>query len=241
MPVPLIGVTASRVFTEAGFPAMRILEAYVQAVSQAGAAPVLIPLGLTDEALRVIAARLDGIVFTGGGDILPQVYGADDHPAVDGVDADRDRVEIDLVKEVARSKLPFLGICRGIQVINVALGGTLYADIPDQFSGALKHDFSSDTEREVLAHAVEVDKNSRLAGILGITHTGVNSLHHQGLLQLAPGLKPVAYAPDGLVEAIELEGHPFGLAVQWHPEWMQKYAPMRALFKAFVTAAHRNA
>mgnify|MGYP001139041284 CR=1 FL=1 len=234
---PLIGVTVFRTKTQSGLPALSVTDAYVQALHQAGAAPLLIPLGAPEAALQAIVDRLDGVLLTGGGDIVPDTFGGQPHPRVGDVDADRDRIEISLVKRLVAQKRPFLGICRGIQVINVALGGTLYTDIADQHAGALRHDNYPDIPRDFLAHTVEVSETSRLAQILGHTRHQVNSLHHQAACQLAPGLKPTAYAPDGILEAVELPDHPFGLGVQWHPEWLQAHAPMRALFSAFVQAA----
>jgi putative glutamine amidotransferase len=134
--------------------------------------------------------------------------------------------------------MPVFGICRGLQVINVALGGTLYEDLDDQFPNALKHDYYDDQPRDYLAHTIRVETDSRLARILGSSSTEVNSLHHQGIRRLAPSLRASAFAPDGLIEATELLEYPFGLAVQWHPECLQAYAPMRHLFQAFVDAAN---
>ena len=238
---PLIGVTIFRTKTQSGLPAQSVTEAYIQALLQAGAAPLLIPLGTPDAALQAILDRLDGVLFTGGGDVAAEVFSGLPHPRVGDVDPDRDRVEIFLVQRVVEQKRPFLGICRGIQVINVALGGTLYTDIADQHAGALHHDNYPDIPRDYLAHTVAVSAESRLAGILGQTQVEVNSLHHQALQRVAPGLTPTAYAPDGILEAVELPGHPFGLGVQWHPEWLQAHEPMRALFRAFVQAAQDGA
>ena len=141
------------------------------------------------------------------------------------------------MREAVRQGVPFLGICPGLQLINVGLGGTLYADIAAQRPGALRHDYYPDYPRDYLAHAVEIRTGSRLAGILGDARVEVNSLHHQGIDRLAPGLTSVASAPDEIVEAVELPEHRFGLAVQWHPEWLGEHAPMRALFQDFVRAA----
>lgn len=237
MAAPVIGVTTSRMLNKQGLPAIYVMEAYVQAVAQAGGAPLLVPLGLGEQELQGIVARLDGVLLTGGGDIDPQQYMADGHPRVSEVDQDRDRVEIRLFKDVLQARLPFLGICRGLQLVNVALGGTLYTHITDQHRGALEHSFFPDWPRSHLAHTVQVEQGSWLASILGEQAIQVNSLHHQGVHKLAPGLQVSACAPDGLVEAIELSGHPFGLAVQWHPEWLLNQAGMRSLFRAFVEAA----
>ena len=135
---------------------------------------------------------------------------------------------------------PFFGICRGAQVVNVALGGNLYTHIEDQHPDALKHDYYPDYPRNRLSHPVRVEEGSRLAGIVDEPVLQVNSLHHQGIKGLAPTLKPVAYAPDGIIEAVELSDHPFGLAVQWHPEWLTDQQPMRNLFKAFVDSARKR-
>jgi putative glutamine amidotransferase len=197
----------------------------------------MIPLGLSPELLENLLARLDGILFTGGGDIDPAFYGAAPHPRVGDVDLDRDGVELYLLEKAVSQEVPFLGICRGLQLINVGLGGTLYTDITAQRAGALRHDYYPDYPRDYLAHTVDVRTDSRLTGILGNSPVEVNSLHHQGIDRLAPDLVQVASAPDGIVEAVELPDHPFGLAVQWHPEWLGAHAPMRALFEAFVQAA----
>jgi putative glutamine amidotransferase len=236
MSLPLIGITASRINNSKGFPSMMVMEAYIRAIAQAGAAPVVIPLGISKEDLQAIVSHLDGVLFTGGGDIRPQVYGSQDHSKVNAIDDDRDRIELDLFHLLSDSSKPYLGICRGIQMINVAMGGTIYEDILDQCPGALNHD-RSHYSRGYLAHPVDVTDDSRLRQILGASQVEVNSLHHQGLRQLAPGVRATAFAQDGLVEAIEVPGHAFGLAVQWHPEWLQEYQPMRELFQAFVQAA----
>jgi putative glutamine amidotransferase len=139
----------------------------------------------------------------------------------------------------AYSRIPFLGICRGIQVINVALGGTLYADIAGQFSEEIRHDCYPDLDRDQPAHDVAIAPGSRLAQVLGMTRVATNSMHHQAVRQLAPGLVATAYAPDGLLEAFEIPEHAFGLAVQWHPECMPDSPPMQLLFRAFAEAAGR--
>ncbi len=237
MGLPAIGLTGHRERNESGRASHALSEKYIQAVAQAGGAPVILPLGLPEEQVCELATRLDGLLFTGGGDVHPQRYGSAMHPLVDSVDEDRDRTEILLVQEAARLAKPFFGICRGIQVINVALGGTLYEDILDQMPGAQPHAYSSEWPRNHLAHPVRIQEDTRLAHILGGTSVLVNSLHHQGIRQLAAGAQAVGWAPDGLIEAIELPGHPYGVAVQWHPEWLQEHEPMRELFRAFVEAA----
>lgn len=237
MPTPLIGLTSFRSLNRSGLTLLAATEQYIQAVSQAGGAPLLIPLGLPDDQLQHIFERLDALLFTGGGDIHPRRFERPLDTYCADVDEDRDRVEISLLQQAARRGLPFLGICRGFQVANVALGGDLYTDILAQHPGAQRHDYYPDIPRDYLAHSVSITPGSRLHQIIGAAEAQVNSLHHQGARRIAPELQPVAFAPDGLVEAVELPDHPFGLAVQWHPEWLQDHYPMRRLFHALVAAS----
>lgn len=218
-----------------------VQESYVRSVLNAGAVPVLIPLGLNARELQVILKRVDGILLTGGGDIDPGRFGGEAHPTVHQVDPDRDEGEICLVKESVQLGKPFLGICRGIQVINVAFGGSLYTDIGSQKPNSLAHEWVPGRPWNHLAHSVRVEEGSRLVEILGGTHFEVNSLHHQAISRLTDKFRATAFAPDGVIEAIELPEHPFGVAVQWHPEWLQEHPPMRALFSALVRAAGEQA
>lgn len=237
MPQPLIGFTTYRTTSQAGYPQMSVAEVYLQALSRAGAIPFAIPSGLPEDTLRELLSHLDGVLFTGGGDIDPARYSDNDLPRVNEVDPARDRAEFFILDQAIQRGIPFFGICRGIQVINVGLGGTLFADISVQLPNALKHDFYPDWPRHHLAHEVKVDETSRLAQILKTTDLRVNSLHHQAINQLATGLRPTAYSPDGLVEGVELPDHPFGLAVQWHPECLIDQEAMMALFTGLVQAA----
>lgn len=237
MKQPLIGITTYRTTNQYDNPILALGENYVQAISLAGGLPVLVPLGMPENQLTALIARLDGIVFSGGGDIESCVFGREDVPEVKDVDPDRDRVEIQLVLDAVSEGVPFLGICRGLQVINVALRGTLYTHINGQHPQAIEHTFYPDWPRDYLAHSVRVDRDSRLTAILGTNEIRTNSLHHQGIQTLATKLKATAWAPDGLIESIELPDHPFGLAVQWHPEWLPASLPMQKLFTAFVEAA----
>jgi putative glutamine amidotransferase len=238
---PIIGVTSNYASPKEGkFGTVSVGESYLQAVLRAGGLPVIVPAGLSHEDLQALLARLDGLLLTGGGDIAPQRFNGRPHPRVYEIDQRRDDLEILLVQMAAESGMPFLGICRGIQVINVALGGSLFTDISDQLTDSLRHDWYPDIPRDYLAHAISVAPGSRLAGILGGDAFEVNSLHHQGVERLAPGLQAVAYAPDHLIEGVELPGHPFGLGVQWHPEWLQEHAPQRQLFQALVEASSQE-
>jgi putative glutamine amidotransferase len=233
---PLIGVSLGRRINPHGYSHLDLPEAYTRAIVRAGGWPVLVPLDLEEAALAGLLSRLDGVLLSGGGDVHPQRYRSRSHPLVAGVDPDRDRTEIALAHLAAGEGKPLFGICRGLQVINVALGGSLYEDLLDQYPQALQHSCFPDHPRDHLAHPVRVQPNTRLAGILGGPSSPVNSMHHQGIRDLAPGLQAAAFAPDGLVEAVELFGHPFGLAVQWHPECLQEHEPMQRLFRTFVEA-----
>ncbi len=210
----------------------------VNAIYQAGGLPIMIPLGLAEGDLQAILARVDGVLLPGGGDVDPSYYR---YPASDlhkRVDMDRDRVEIVTAQTAVTHHKPLLAICRGHQVLNVALGGTLWADIPSEMPGALAHDFDDVKPRNYAAHTITVVPDSILAYHLGTTETAVNSLHHQGIRDLAPGLRAVATAPDGLIEGVELPGHPFAIGVQWHPEWLVADNPaMHRLFQGFIAAA----
>jgi putative glutamine amidotransferase len=237
MRTPIIGVTMARSLSESGYSILTITEAYIEALERVGACPILIPLGLAENRLQEILSKVDGLLFSGGGDVHPERYNSQIHPLVDRVDPDRDRVEIYLVNEAIQKEIPFLGICRGLQVINVALGGTIYEDILDQRLNSIRHDYSPGKPRQYLAHTVDIEAESRLAQLLGKSTTHVNSLHHQGIKDLAPNLKVNATASDGLIEAFEVKNYRFGLAVQWHPEWLASEDNMDILFLELARAA----
>lgn len=238
MPRPLIGITARHAPTTQGLPAVQILRAYVSAIVEAGGAPILIPPDLPEDGWRSLLDRLDGILFSGGADIGLEHFDGEPHSTVE-VESVRDAIEIPLLRAAVDENKPFLGICRGLQVMNVALGGSLYTHILDQLPNALQHDWQ-DKPRDTLAHPVRVEEGTRLAEILGVSELHVNSLHHQGIKDLARNLKISAFAPDGLVEGIELPSHKFALAIQWHPEWITSHQEMRNLFKAFVDATRER-
>ena len=237
MTAPLIGITTDRYSGSLGLLQQGITQAYIESIYEAGGCPVLVPLGGPADTYVELVQRLDGVLFTGGGDVHPAAYASQPHPKVAYVDKDRDRVEIDLLPLTVERRLPILGICRGLQVVNVALGGTLFEDIADQRPDSLKHDYSPGYPRNYLAHAVHIKAGSLLAKVSGLQRVEVNSLHHQAVRHLAGGLTPTAYAPDGVLEALELPGYPYGLAVQWHPEWLREQPGMRALFRSFIEAA----
>jgi putative glutamine amidotransferase len=240
---PLIGLTTYRkIAQDSGAPLYGLMQSYVHAVAGAGGIPVLIPLGLETDDLFVILQRVDGLVLPGGGDIDPMAYHGLPHEQLRGIDNDRDRVEINLAREAVNTEKPFLAICRGHQVLNVALGGTMWEDLASQMPGAIRHDYNGNGARTDRPHMVQVREGSRLAAILNSVMIPVNSLHHQGLRNLAPELTVSATAPDGLVEGVEIEGHPFAVGVQWHPENLVKIDPaMHKLFTSLVEASANGA
>ncbi len=174
---PLIGITTTHVSTNNTSPVLGVSESYLKAVADAGGLPVMIPLVLSNLQLDELLTRLDGVLFPGGGDVDPSLFSGQPHTEVYGIDAERDRVELHLTRRAVEQNKPFLGICRGIQVINVALGGTLYTHISDQLPQALRHAWYPNYPREYLAHAVRVQANSTLATALGKMEVQTNSLH----------------------------------------------------------------
>jgi len=237
----IIGVTIEKYTNKSGTLRWAVNEAYTSAIVQAGGIPLLLANGLPRPALESFCSRVDGILLTGGGDVETARYDGEDHPAVGRPDPARDETEITLAQICAQQKIPLLGICRGAQVLNIALGGTLYAHIPVQFSSSLQHDCHAlDDARTHLAHTVQIQPGSRLHQVVGETGLPVNSLHHQGLQRLGSDLQSTAWAPDGLVEAVELADHPFFIGVQWHPECLPDQPATQALFAAFVKAAQQS-
>lgn len=231
---PLIGIPIGR-HVSRGRAYVRLPESYGLALTAAGGAPVLIPPLDDAEALERIFSSLDGVLFPGGLDVHPRHFGEADqvHPKV-VVDEPLDGLELRLARWAADRDVTTLGICRGQQVLNVALGGSLIQDLP---SAGTEHPQSSPTVRDDLAHPIEVQAGSRLARIFGETTFGVNSFHHQAVKRLGRGLKAVAWSPDGVIEGVESTEHPWLLAVQFHPEnLVPSHAPSRRLFEAFVTA-----
>jgi len=239
MPRPLIGITTRNGRDSDGHPTIVLQHAYINAVREAGGLPVPLPCNLPEDLTLSLYSQMDGLIFSGGGDIALEHFEGVPHSRIEGVDAARDGAELALAREAAAGGKPMLGICRGAQMMNVALGGTLYTHIPAQVPNALDHDYPGSLRRE-LVHAVEVEPDSFAADVFGRIELQVNSLHHQGLKDLAPGLRAAGRSPDGLVEVVELTGHPYAIAVQWHPEWLTDQPAMQRLFQSLVEAAHRS-
>lgn len=228
---PLIGVTTYQEPARWGAwvrEAALLPAPYVRAVERAGGVPVLLPPTATLRGLDALTGRLDGVVIAGGGDLDPDLYGAVRHPETGPPQPQRDRFELALARAVVAADLPFLAICRGMQVLNVARGGTLIQHLPE----AMGHKGHAPEFGMVGSHPVRISGTSLVGKILGDA-ADVPTYHHQAVGRLGKGLSPVAWADDQVVEAVELQGHRFGLAVQWHPE---EGDDMR-LFEALVAVA----
>jgi putative glutamine amidotransferase len=233
---PLIGITGGLLENSSSVPVCQLGQAYVTAVQRAGGLPLVIPVGIDESALASLLSRLDGVLLSGGGDIDPLLFNGAPHPKVYGISPERDALEINLVTTALQMDKPLLAICRGIQVLNVALGGQLYTHIQDQVEHSLKHDWFPKFPRDKLAHTVSLKCESQLDQIYGADEIRVNSLHHQGISRVGEGLIATAFAPDGLVEGLEVKGAAFALGVQWHPECLPDDPGSQKLFSAFIQA-----
>jgi putative glutamine amidotransferase len=216
----------------------RKMEDYLESIRRAGGDPVEVAVG--SESPGLLLARVDGLLLTGGGDVDPALYGEARHATFEAAETGRDEYEIALARAAVAKGIPLLAICRGMQVVNVAMGGTLFQDIPSQVTGALDH--SVPQPRVQIAHEVWVSTDSMLSTLLadhmedGET-CHVNSRHHQSVKTVADGFEVTATSPDGVVEAMEKPGAPFCVAVQWHPENFWRTGEFRELFEGLVQAA----
>lgn len=237
---PLIGVTMGREKSQRFFGLNLFImnQTYVRSLEALGALPVMIPLHMSEASLRGIFERLDGVFLPGGEDIDPAYYGEERHPLLGATDKERDRTELLLTRWAIEEGMPVLGVCRGVQMINVACGGSLFQDLHSADPDLDKHDyFPPSFERYRISHQVAVEPDSRLAQAMGHKHE-VNSMHHQGIDRVGYGLRVVARAEDGLPEALEAPALPFAVGVQWHPEELSKTDQMSTnLFYNFVHAA----
>jgi putative glutamine amidotransferase len=214
-------------------------ETYIRAVMRAGGTPIVLPPTLTPDDIPILTERLDGLLLSGGEDIAPKHYGQQDESWMGRVDENRDTIEIELTRSWILKDKPLLAICRGIQVLNVAIGGTLYQDISKHLPDALDHTYVPARPMEITTHSIDIDKNSQLARILGGTKFEVNSAHHQAIHTPGEGSTVVAHAPDGVIEAIELPQLKYCIGVQWHPEAMVKISDMMMpLFVSFIQACN---
>lgn len=237
---PIIAIPAQQTLgKEEDGHASACRQVYIDTILQAGGTPIIIPLGLSPHEWQKIYQISDGIFLSGGSDIDPTLYNEQPHPKLGKLIEERDRIESWLVKQAFKDNKPLLGICRGIQIINVALGGSLFQDLPDQFKSKIPHSSNGKNKWTELAHTIEIKADSKLAKILGTTHCAINSLHHQAVKELANQLTITANSPDGLIEAVEGLNKSFFIGVQWHPEalWQKINPQWLQLFTAFIEAS----
>ncbi len=239
---PLIGVTMATTPDGAvggALPRAWLNNAYLLAVQQAGGVPILLPPRLDEGTLDTLWSHIDGVLLTGGGDVAPARFTDEaPHPTVDGVSGARDALEIEVTERALHDGRPVLAICRGIQVLNVALGGSLHQDIASETGSPIVHAQTEPRDRPT--HLVKVmGEGTRLGATLGGAEVDVNSFHHQSIKRLGRGLRDVAWAPDGIIEGVELADAPaLVLGVQWHPEELVAHDDAaRGLFRALVAAA----
>lgn len=237
---PIIGITATPsddTFDHGTFRRYALSNTYVDAVRAAGGIPVILPPGETD--LQAILDMVDGLVFSGGSDLDPAIYGdIEVHEATYGIDPERDTYELSLMELAYTQDKPVLGICRGIQTMNVALGGTLIQDVPSAIGADIEHrqqalgKSTTDT-----SHTVAIEPGSLLAGIIGTTSVEANSYHHQAVGTPASSVEVIATSDDGVIESIVAPDRHFALGVQWHPEMLAAgHEEHLALFRALVEA-----
>ena len=235
---PLIGIPCyALIRVETGRPIYAGNRAYVHAVESAGGVPILIPMINDLNILTALLTRLDGLLLPGGIDLHPSHYGEEVHPLTEEADLEHDEFEITLASWAFQEDIPVLGVCRGMQLINIALGGSLYQDIDDQYPDSIGHTHRN-LPRTHLAHRISVDPGSRMEKILGTREVWVNSLHHQAIKEPGKGVRVTGRASDGIPELLEVTGYRFVMAAQCHPEEIYSIEPAFArLFSAFVQAS----
>ena len=233
MATPLIGITTYHK-DERGY--IQLPAQYAEAVRRAGGIPLLIQPG--EPRMDELMALLDGLILSGGGDVDPTLYTTEQHQQVYWVDRERDRFEIDITNRSLAEDKPLFCICRGLQILNVALGGTLITHIPDSVEGAIEH---RQPPRDPIAHGVEIDPTSHLASIMQSQQVMTASWHHQSIDQVGHGLRVIGRAPDGVIEAVEVDDKPHVMAVQWHPELTATNDPsQQRLFNELVALASQR-
>jgi putative glutamine amidotransferase len=237
---PVVGIPCySGERAGSGRPFYGANQTYARALIGAGLAPLLIP-PMDEAALEVVCGRLDGLLLSGGEDVDPSLYGEERLAACGPSDLARDAMELALTRMALARDLPTLGICRGMQTLNVAREGTLYQDLGTQLPEARRHEMGH-LPRATLTHEVMVARDSRLGEILGVERLGVNSLHHQAVREPGKGARVVAWADDGVAEGMELPEYRFALAVQYHPEELFETDELsRKLFAAFARACREG-
>jgi putative glutamine amidotransferase len=237
---PIIGIPVGQGTNPRGAKLYTVHQLYLNAIYKAGGIPCPVPLHLDEDIYQEIFQRLNGLLLAGGEDIDPQFYGDEPKEAIEKTDPDRDRVELLLARWAVDARMPILGICRGHQLLNVAMGGALYQDIHDEMGVEEVHDMRGKGEgfRQKRPHQVILDPESKIARELGAV-LWVNSLHHQAVARPGKRMKVVGTSPGGVIEAMELEDHPFAVTVQWHPEMLADDELMQRVFNLFIEEATR--
>lgn len=241
MTIPVIGISASMLVTEEGSclgnEQAYVNKHYVKALTAVGAAPLLLPIIENNDALiKVQLEKIDGLLLSGGYDVNPLLYGEEPLPELEYILPERDEYEIKLIQFALEMKKPILGICRGMQILNVACGGTLYQDLSQFSLKHLKHQQKSKTD--TASHSVEFVSGTNLHNIMGIDDTRINTFHHQAIKELAPGFVVNAKAKDGIIEGFEKKDADFIIGLQWHPEMMmERDTSMLKIFQRFISVA----
>jgi len=239
---PVIGITTSTLLEQwqslcGGAAELNILPRYyTHSIESAGGIPLALLHTKDPEHVKELLGRIDGLLFAGGADPNPLRFGEEPHAALDTIDITRDAFEFEMAKWALATEIPIFSICRGVEVLVLAIGGTIVQDVVSQAGATLKH--SQEATGLIATHTVKIMPESRLAKIIGSTTTRVNSYHHQAVRTMPEGYSITAVSPDGINEAFEFDGERFILGVQWHPEMIYDEEPDAAkLFKAFVNAA----
>lgn len=240
MKKPKIGLTCCQLWMPNGVKRTYLNHDYVKAIENAGGVPYILPLVQDTAIIRQMASEMDGFLFTGGEDVNPLHYGEEPDPKLGEIDEGRDQFELALFREVFKNQKPILGVCRGLQLIAVALNGTLWQDLERYSTDHLKHRQETD-HRHVATHWIDVKKGSVLEKIIGLK-AKVNSYHHQAVKEIASGGEVIATSSDGMIEAVDWSTpSQYCLGVQWHPENMTPFHPqMLDLFKSLIQASQQK-
>jgi putative glutamine amidotransferase len=231
---PVIGITAN--FSSEDSPVTSLRMNYVDAVTSAGGVPIILPSVGDQEAIRRQIESCNGFIFTGGPDINPARYGKGQHPTISPLSERREDFDFALIRQVIDARKPFLAICLGCQEVNVALGGTLIRDIASETSTTIQHSWKQ--APYLKRHDVAIEPRTKLADLVGTNTLSTNSAHHQAVDQPAAAVQVSSRCTDGIIESYEVRNYPFGLGIQWHPEYLIAEAPHLNLFKGLVRAAN---
>ena len=233
--IPRIGIIPSEVRSQGIERTYRLNDAYAQAIQAVGGLPLILPYATKNENVLAMVDLVDGLLLTGGADVAPRHYGEDPKVGLGSIEEERDEQEIRFIHAMMKTTKPILGICRGMQIMTVALRGTLYQDLEREMPSAMGH--ASKANKEHRSHRVYLEPDSKLSHMVGKEPLWVNSRHHQGVKRLPQGFVASAYSNDGLIEAMEAIDHPYAIGVQWHPENLFAIDERQMmLFRSFVNA-----